>query len=293
MFSVFSVVRKSLCYVCCRSLSSSCCSARAGSRIAGRPRIIRRGPARDADRRQPAQCRQRRGRGQGLPRGRGRAQLSRHDHRRRPDLAGAALPPPRPRPAHRYRPAVFFRRDGRAYLVWTSSRDFSTGGLFCAWSDDGGLTWTTPVSITPPQAPLRRQILAGLRRHRRPARRHDLRRLDPLRQRRDLGGPLHRRRGHLEPHPVSPATGPATINNDGAQPRRPARRQPARSSSSTTPAPAAGHAGPGPLHRRRARPSAPNTPLFSPSSSRRSCCPAKTGASSPTTAWPMTRCAAG
>jgi hypothetical protein len=49
-------------------------------------------------------------------------------------------------------PTVFFRRDGRAYLVWTSSRDFSSGGLFCAWSDDGGLTWTTPVAITPPQA---------------------------------------------------------------------------------------------------------------------------------------------
>ena len=49
-------------------------------------------------------------------------------------------------------PTVFFRRDGRAYLVWTSSRDFTTGGLFCAWSDDGGRTWTTPVIITPPQA---------------------------------------------------------------------------------------------------------------------------------------------
>src|SRR6266568_5034175 len=48
-------------------------------------------------------------------------------------------------------PTVFFRPDGRAYLLWTSSSDFQHGGLFCAWSDDGGQTWGQPVVVTPPE----------------------------------------------------------------------------------------------------------------------------------------------
>src|SRR5438552_11392129 len=47
-------------------------------------------------------------------------------------------------------PAAFFRRDGRAYIVWTSSGDFQHGGLFVAWSMDKGITWSAPVAITPP-----------------------------------------------------------------------------------------------------------------------------------------------
>src|SRR5438477_2753010 len=47
-------------------------------------------------------------------------------------------------------PTVFFRFDGRAYLVWTSSGDFQHGGLFCSWSTDRGITWSQPVVITPP-----------------------------------------------------------------------------------------------------------------------------------------------
>jgi hypothetical protein len=46
-------------------------------------------------------------------------------------------------------PAVFFRLDGRAYLTWTSFSDFGHGGLFCTWSDDGGITWGPAVPITP------------------------------------------------------------------------------------------------------------------------------------------------
>jgi hypothetical protein len=46
-------------------------------------------------------------------------------------------------------PAVFFRPDGRAYITWTSFSDFGHGGLFCSWSDDGGLTWSTALPITP------------------------------------------------------------------------------------------------------------------------------------------------
>jgi hypothetical protein len=46
-------------------------------------------------------------------------------------------------------PAVFFRGDGRAYLLWTSSSDFQHGGLFTAWSDDGGQTWSAPATLTP------------------------------------------------------------------------------------------------------------------------------------------------
>lgn len=47
-------------------------------------------------------------------------------------------------------PYVFFRPDGRAYVVWTSFSDFSHGGLYTAWSDDGGMTWSAPSNITPP-----------------------------------------------------------------------------------------------------------------------------------------------
>src|SRR5215210_5843751 len=48
-------------------------------------------------------------------------------------------------------PAVFFRNDGRAYLLWTSFSDFQHGGLFTAWSDDMGLTWGPPAIISPPK----------------------------------------------------------------------------------------------------------------------------------------------
>jgi hypothetical protein len=48
-------------------------------------------------------------------------------------------------------PTVFFRPDGRAYLLWTSSSDFQHGGLFSAWSDDGGQTWSQPVVVSPPE----------------------------------------------------------------------------------------------------------------------------------------------
>src|SRR5438045_326839 len=47
-------------------------------------------------------------------------------------------------------PAAFFRRDGRAYIVWTSSGDFQHGGLFVAWSTDMSLTWSAPLAITLP-----------------------------------------------------------------------------------------------------------------------------------------------
>ncbi len=46
-------------------------------------------------------------------------------------------------------PAVFFRQDGRAYIIWTSFSDFGHGGLFCSWSDDGGQTWGAATPITP------------------------------------------------------------------------------------------------------------------------------------------------
>jgi hypothetical protein len=48
-------------------------------------------------------------------------------------------------------PVVFFRGDGRAYLVGTSFSDFGHGGLFAFWSDDGGYTWSPPSIITPPK----------------------------------------------------------------------------------------------------------------------------------------------
>jgi hypothetical protein len=48
-------------------------------------------------------------------------------------------------------PAVFFRNDGRAYLVGTSFSDFGHGGLFTWWSDDGGYTWGPPAIISPPK----------------------------------------------------------------------------------------------------------------------------------------------
>ena len=48
-------------------------------------------------------------------------------------------------------PTVFFRPDGRAYLLWTSSSDFQHGGLFSAWSDDSGQTWSQPVAVTLPE----------------------------------------------------------------------------------------------------------------------------------------------
>lgn len=46
-------------------------------------------------------------------------------------------------------PTVFFRRDGRPYLVWTAYIDFYRSALLTAWSDDGGLTWTHTVLVTP------------------------------------------------------------------------------------------------------------------------------------------------
>ncbi|MDQ6692876.1 MAG: glycoside hydrolase [Chloroflexota bacterium] len=45
-------------------------------------------------------------------------------------------------------PAVFFRSDGRAYIVWTAEVEWPNAGLYCAWSDDGGFTWNAPVQIT-------------------------------------------------------------------------------------------------------------------------------------------------
>ncbi|HMA37117.1 MAG TPA: S-layer homology domain-containing protein [Chloroflexia bacterium] len=47
-------------------------------------------------------------------------------------------------------PSVYFRRDGRAYILWTGIVDWPDAGLYCAWSDDGGFTWSTPVAITAP-----------------------------------------------------------------------------------------------------------------------------------------------
>jgi hypothetical protein len=46
-------------------------------------------------------------------------------------------------------PSVFFRPDGRAYVLWTAEVNWPNAGLYCAWSDDGGLTWSAPAEITP------------------------------------------------------------------------------------------------------------------------------------------------
>jgi hypothetical protein len=47
-------------------------------------------------------------------------------------------------------PAVIFRRDGRAYIFWTTFSDFFHGGISTASSDDGGITWSPEVPVTPP-----------------------------------------------------------------------------------------------------------------------------------------------
>lgn len=62
-------------------------------------------------------------------------------------------PFPRPNPdlPEDIDPSVFFRPDGRVYIIWTSSSDFNHGGLFLSWSDDGGLTWRPSVTVTPPE----------------------------------------------------------------------------------------------------------------------------------------------
>src|SRR5215212_1080798 len=59
---------------------------------------------------------------------------------------------PRPSPDLPYDldPAIFFRPDGRAYLLSSSFTDWPNGGVYIAWSDDGGLTWSPLVQITPP-----------------------------------------------------------------------------------------------------------------------------------------------
>ena len=61
------------------------------------------------------------------------------------------VPRPNPDLPEDIDPAVFFRSDGRAYVIWTSSSDFSHGGLFTSWSDDGGITWRPAVVVTPPE----------------------------------------------------------------------------------------------------------------------------------------------
>ncbi len=45
-------------------------------------------------------------------------------------------------------PAVVFRPDGRAYILGTAIVDWPDAGLICAWSDDGGATWSPPVAVT-------------------------------------------------------------------------------------------------------------------------------------------------
>jgi hypothetical protein len=60
-----------------------------------------------------------------------------------PDLGGAA-------PGNTD-PSVYFRRDGRAYILWTAVLDWPNAGLYCAWSNDGGLSWSAPSQITPPR----------------------------------------------------------------------------------------------------------------------------------------------
>ena len=59
---------------------------------------------------------------------------------------------PRPTPDLPYDldPAIFFRPDGRAYMLSCSFSDFTHGGLYITWSDDGGLIWVPLVEITPP-----------------------------------------------------------------------------------------------------------------------------------------------
>ncbi len=47
-------------------------------------------------------------------------------------------------------PAVFFAPDGRAYVLWTGIVNWPNAGIYTAWSDDGGLSWSPAVAVTPP-----------------------------------------------------------------------------------------------------------------------------------------------
>src|SRR5688500_14417115 len=127
------------------------------------------------------------------------------------------VPRPNPDLPEDIDPAVFFRSDGRAYLIWTSSSDFTHGGLFLSWSDDGGLTWVPAVVVTPPEGYFDDKVWLAFD---------------------ETGGPYHgtiyafwTRFGKAEilsarstddgvtwSQPVQVSTGKSAIHNDGAQP---------------------------------------------------------------------------
>lgn len=127
------------------------------------------------------------------------------------------VPRPNPDLPEDIDPAVFFRSDGRAYIIWTSSSDFTHGGLFTSWSDDGGLTWRPSVVVTPPEGYFDDKAWLAFD---------------------ETGGPYHgniyafwTRFGNAEilasrstddgltwSPPIQVSTGIYAINNDGAQP---------------------------------------------------------------------------